>query len=149
MRVQLMITGICWFGSGNGLAQLTGYYLNQWWPSTPMHKFLSRPEWVKRLTWIYNTSLFYMTLSKPLHEPMLPYSQLDPHQQISVKFQTKLKYFYSRKCMWKFCLQNRHHFVQALMWLRKVNRNPQWLPPQKPINPIHKVPRLWQKILLF
>ena len=39
--------------------------------------------------------------TKPLSEPVLQYCQLDPKENISVKFYSKFKSFYSRKCTWK------------------------------------------------
>ena len=39
--------------------------------------------------------------TKPLSETMLPYCQLDPKEHISMKFYSKFKSFYSRKCTWK------------------------------------------------
>ena len=39
--------------------------------------------------------------TKPLHEPMLPYCQLDSWEQNSVKFESEFYHFYSRKCIWK------------------------------------------------
>ena len=41
----------------------------------------------------------------PLSEPMLEYCQLDPWEQISVKFYQKLKHFHSRTCIWKYRLR--------------------------------------------
>ena len=37
----------------------------------------------------------------PLPEPMLAYCQLDTWEQISVKFESELYHFHSRKCIWK------------------------------------------------
>ena len=41
----------------------------------------------------------------PLSKPMLLYCQLDPWEQISLKFELKSQHFHSRKCIWKCCLQ--------------------------------------------
>ena len=39
--------------------------------------------------------------AKPLSEPMLVYCQLDPWEQVSVKFESEFYPFHSRKCIWK------------------------------------------------
>ena len=52
--------------------------------------------------------------AKPLSQPMLGYCQLDPYEQIAMKFQSKYKTFHSRKCIWKYRLRNGGHFVQAI-----------------------------------
>ena len=52
---------------------------------------------------------------KPLSKLMLGYCQLDPYEQTSVKFQSKHKFFNSRKCIWKYRLRNYGHFVQGKM----------------------------------
>ena len=39
--------------------------------------------------------------AKPLPEPMLAYCQLDPWEQVSVKFESEFHNFHSRKCIWK------------------------------------------------
>ena len=44
--------------------------------------------------------------AKPLSEPMLSSCQLDPKEHISVKFYVKFKSFHSKKCTWKYRLQN-------------------------------------------
>ena len=49
--------------------------------------------------------------TKPLTKPMLGYCLLDPWEQTLLKFESKYKHFYSRKCIWKYCLQNAGHFV--------------------------------------
>ena len=38
--------------------------------------------------------------AKPLHEPMVPYCQLDSGKQISGKFELKFYHFHPRKCIW-------------------------------------------------
>ena len=53
--------------------------------------------------------------AKPLSEPMLTFWQLDPWEETSVKFQSKFKYFHSRKGMWKYFLPHSAHFVSASM----------------------------------
>ena len=40
--------------------------------------------------------------TKPLSEPILDYYQLLPKEHTAVKFQSKYKTFYSRKCIWKY-----------------------------------------------
>ena len=52
---------------------------------------------------------------KQLSKPMLVYCQLDPWEQISVKFQSQSTHFHWRKCIWKCRLGNGGHFVSALM----------------------------------
>ena len=51
--------------------------------------------------------------AKPLSEPMLPYCQLDAKEHSSVKFYLKFKSFQSRKCTWKWCLQNSGSIVST------------------------------------
>ena len=53
--------------------------------------------------------------NKPLSEPMLSFSQLDPWEQISVKSKSKFKYFHWRKCSWQCRLPNGGHFVWPSM----------------------------------
>ena len=48
--------------------------------------------------------------TKPLSKPMLGYSQLDPWEQTSVKFESKFEIFHSRKCIWKCHWRNGGHF---------------------------------------
>ena len=52
---------------------------------------------------------------KPLPEPMLPYCQLDPYEQTSVKIELKYKNCNSWKCIWKCCQWNINHFVWGEM----------------------------------
>ena len=42
--------------------------------------------------------------AKPLPEPILDYCQLDPWEQISVKFESEFYHFHSRKCISNFRL---------------------------------------------
>ena len=42
--------------------------------------------------------------TKPLPETMLPVCQLNPWEQISMKFLSEFYHFHSRKCIWKCCL---------------------------------------------
>ena len=44
--------------------------------------------------------------TKPLSGPMLYYCQLDRWEQTSIKLYSKFKHFHSRKCIWKFGLEN-------------------------------------------
>ena len=44
---------------------------------------------------------------------MLTYYKFDNYEQISVKFESKYKYFLWRKCIWKYLLQNGSHFILA------------------------------------
>ena len=44
---------------------------------------------------------------------MLGYCQLDPSEQILMKFQSKYKTFHSRKCILKCRLQNGGHLIQG------------------------------------
>ena len=52
--------------------------------------------------------------AKPLPEPMLPYCQLDPWEQTSVKFESRYNTFHSWKCTWKCRLRKGGHFCPAL-----------------------------------
>ena len=56
-----------------------------------------------------------LCVAKPLPGPMLAYCQLDPYKRTSVKFESQLKMFNSRKCIWKCCLWKSGHFVQGEM----------------------------------
>ena len=51
---------------------------------------------------------------KPLPKPMGAYCWLDPWVQISVKYELKYNNFQSRKCNWKFHLQNCGHLLSGL-----------------------------------
>ena len=44
---------------------------------------------------------FYLIGAKPLSEPTLDYSLLDPWEQISVKFEFKFLYFIQENVVWK------------------------------------------------
>ena len=63
---------------------------------------------------------------KPLSEPILPYCQLDPTKQTSVKLKPKFIYFCSWKCIWKCRLRNFGQFVSASMcqWLPRAAYGP-------------------------
>ena len=76
--------------------------------------------------------------AKPLPEIILPYSQLDPWEQTSVKFESKYKNFHWWNCTWKCCLRNDSHFVQGeiinwasypqinLCWVQVLRAVPWW-----------------------
>ena len=53
--------------------------------------------------------------AKPLSEPMPEYYYLDPYEQSSVKFYSKLLECHSRKYVWKGRLRNGGRFVSASM----------------------------------
>ena len=53
--------------------------------------------------------------AKTLPESVLTYCQFNPQQQTSVKFKLEYQNYHSTKCIWKCCLQNGGHFVQASM----------------------------------
>ena len=58
--------------------------------------------------------------AKPLSKPILGYCQLDPLQQISIKFDSIYKTFHSRKCIWKYHLPKWQPFSpkgDKLRWL--------------------------------
>ena len=55
----------------------------------------------------------HLNSAKPLSKPMLKYCQLDPKENITMKFNLKLKYFHSRKCIWTCHLWNGSHFVRG------------------------------------
>ena len=52
--------------------------------------------------------------AKPLPEPMLTYYQLDPKEQISVKFESRYKKIV-QKTPWNYRRRNGGHFLQAEM----------------------------------
>ena len=51
--------------------------------------------------------------AKQSSESLVTYCQVDPKEQNSVKYQSKLEDFQSRKCVWKCRLRNGGHFVSA------------------------------------
>ena len=67
--------------------------------------------------WIWSALVQIMACriigAKPLSKSKLGYCQLDHYEQTSVKFYSKYKMFHSRKCVWKYRLQNGYHFVQG------------------------------------
>ena len=80
------------------------------------------------VNWIYSALLQIMACplfgTEPLSGPMLGYCQLDPQEQISVKFQSKFIHFHSRKCIWNCCLRNGGHFVQgAMSWIKLSSKH--------------------------
>ena len=56
--------------------------------------------------------------AKPLSEPMLPYSQLDPKELISLKLYLKFRSFHSRKCTWKCHLRNGNYLALASLAIK-------------------------------
>ena len=69
---------------------------------------LTRSSLVQVMAW-----RFFST--KPLPESMLTYCQLDPCEQIPLKFETKYKII-SLNSIWKCCLQNNSHSVTDSVW---------------------------------
>ena len=62
--------------------------------------------------------------AKPLSKSMLVYCQLEPKEQISVKFQSKCKTFHSWKCVRNCRLRNDALFVQGEMCFKvQYNKN--------------------------
>ena len=53
--------------------------------------------------------------AKPLSEPMLEYCWFGPYEQFSVKFQLKVIYFHSTKCVWKCGQEIGDIYVSASM----------------------------------
>ena len=62
--------------------------------------------------------------AKPLLEPMLAYCQLDPWEQISVKFESKYKTFHSEECIWKCRLWNWRTFCPGVRWVKPGSKHP-------------------------
>ena len=90
-----------------------GQYWITWWPNSSPPSATYMRQWIGlALVQIMACRLF---CTKPLSKPVLGYCQLDPLGHISVKFQSKYKYFHSRKCIWKYLLRNGGHFVQGEM----------------------------------
>ena len=97
--------------------------INQFWIHNDIHKLTSgvnslrlndaymREFSIPTLLQIMACRLF---ITKPLYEPMLPYCKWNLIL-FSVKFCLKFKSFHSRKCHWKYCLQNGCHFVSVSM----------------------------------
>ena len=80
----------------------------------------SSPPSAAHICWWNGSALvqimaYHLDGAQPLSEPMLTYCQLEPKEDISMKFYLKLKYFLSRKCIWACCLRNGSHFVQGEM----------------------------------
>ena len=63
--------------------------------------------------------------AKPLPDLILEYCWLDPEEQTSMKFQSILVHFHSRKCIWKCHLGNGSDFVMASMCEGLVGK---WVP---------------------
>ena len=59
--------------------------------------------------------------AKPLPKPMLTCSQLNPKENISMKFCVKSRNFRPRKSIWKCCLQNLGHIYSGLIPSSDVN----------------------------
>ena len=57
--------------------------------------------------------------TKPLSKPVPGYCQLDPWEQISVKFESKYNTFDSGICIWKRRLRNGGHFVPG-RWFKSL-----------------------------
>ena len=57
-----------------------------------------------------------------LSQPALAYCQLDPKEHISMKFYSKFKYSYLRKCVWTRRLRNGSHFVRG-RWVKPAPFN--------------------------
>ena len=62
--------------------------------------------------------------AKPLSESVLTYCQLGPLEQSSVKFESKLYHFHSRKCNWKCRLSNWRPFCPGGRWFNQMWRHP-------------------------
>ena len=85
--------------------QATSHYPNQCWPRSPMPYGVTRPQWVNSLrpsdaymhrqprTSLVQTMICCLFSAKPLSEPVLEYCLVDPWEQTSVKFYSKLKIF--------------------------------------------------------
>ena len=51
--------------------------------------------------------------AKPLSEPVLGHCQLDPQEQTSLKFWSKVTTCHPGKCVWKYRLRTGGHFLQV------------------------------------
>ena len=95
----------------------------------------SGPEFVPHRPWttLVQVKACNAVSANPLPEPMLTSYQLDPFEQTLNKnlnkntnifnlnkyLNKKYKYFHTRTCFWKCCLQNICHLVRAsLCWIR-------------------------------
>ena len=90
-----IITATCPRGQSVNSSPPSAEYMHQWTRST-----------------LVQVMACHLFSAKPLPEPMLTYSQLDPKEQTSVKFELKHTTFHSWKCNRKCCLWNGGHFVQ-------------------------------------
>ena len=59
--------------------------------------------------------------TKPLLVSMITYCQLGSQEWLTVESESRYNHFHSEKCIWKCCLQNVSHFVQASMH-KKIKR---------------------------
>ena len=109
--------------------QATSHYLSQCWPRYTPPYGIPRPQWVNSsppsavymrqwtgpsLVQIMACRLFS---AKPLPESMLVYCQLDPWEQVSVKFESEFYPFHSRKCIWK-CLPKMAAILSRGRWVK-------------------------------
>ena len=105
-------SGLAWHWTGDKwkTAPMVTQFINSSPPSVAY-----RHQWIGLvLVQIMACHLFH---ARPLSKPMLIYFQLDPWEQILMKFESKYKTFHSQKCIWKYHLRNGSHFV----WGRWVN----------------------------
>ena len=56
--------------------------------------------------------------TKQLSKPMLGYCQLNSWEQVSVKFESELYHFHSRKCIWKCRLPKCRPFCSGGRWVK-------------------------------
>ena len=67
---------------------------------------------VTRVNILQHSALTCSISTKPLPKTILPYYQLDPMEEISVKFESKRKTFIWQKCISKCCVQKVEHIIQ-------------------------------------
>ena len=76
--------------------------------------------------WCLYASLCRLFSTKPSSEPMLTYCQLDPKEDISMKFYLQFKSFQSRKFLWEY-----RHYVSAstemIPWMCPANERRRYI----------------------
>ena len=76
--------------------------LNWFDTSRPVDEYMR--QWTVSL--LVQVMAWCLNCARPLPEPIITYCQLDPWEQTSVKVESKYNDFQSKKCIWKYRLQN-------------------------------------------
>ena len=86
----------------------------------PVVTSLIEAEWrinMRQLTWslLFQIMAFRLFGAKSLSEPIMAYRKLELWEQTSVKLKLKYRDFHSRKCLWKYRLQNSCYYASTSM----------------------------------